>query len=106
MEGLVTLIILFVIIAISSIRQIDQYERGILFRRGKYTKVLEPGWHIIWPIFESCKKIDIRTRAVEINWEQSLEFIFYGSAAVSGCQHNAIAVDKRLVFCRLSGTAA
>jgi regulator of protease activity HflC (stomatin/prohibitin superfamily) len=66
MEGLVTLIILFVIIAISSIRQIDQYERGILFRRGKYTKVLEPGWHIIWPIFESCKKIDIRTRAVDV----------------------------------------
>ena len=60
------LIILFLIIVISSVRQINQYERGILFKRGKYTKVLEPGWHVIWPIFASCKKIDIRTRAVDV----------------------------------------
>lgn len=60
------LIILFLIIVISSVRQINQYERGILFIRGKYSKVLNPGWHVIWPIFESCKKIDIRTRAVDV----------------------------------------
>ena len=66
MELLMPLIIIFLIVVISSIRQIDQYERGILFKRGKYAKVLEPGWHVIWPIFESCKKIDIRTRAVDV----------------------------------------
>lgn len=57
-------IILF--IALCSIRQINQYERGILFIMGKYAKVLNPGWHVIWPIFASCKKIDIRTRAVDV----------------------------------------
>lgn len=66
MELFMPLIIIFLIVAISSIRQINQYERGILFKRGKYAKVLEPGWHIIWPIFESCRKIDIRTRAVDV----------------------------------------
>lgn len=66
MEGLVPLIIIFLIIVISSIKQINQYERGILFKRGKYAKVLLPGWHVIWPIFESCRKIDIRTRAVDV----------------------------------------
>ena len=66
MELLMPLIIIFLIVVISSIRQIDQYERGILFKRGKYAKVLEPGWHVIWPIIESCKKIDIRTRAVDV----------------------------------------
>ena len=66
MEGFIPLIVIFLIIVISSIRQIDQYERGILFKRGKYSKVLEPGWHVIWPIFQSCKKIDIRTRAVDV----------------------------------------
>ena len=66
MELFMPLIIIFLIVVISSIRQIDQYERGILFKRGKYDKVLEPGWHVIWPIFESCKKIDIRTRAVDV----------------------------------------
>ena len=66
MELLMPLLFIFLIVVISSIRQIDQYERGILFKRGKYAKVLEPGWHVIWPIFESCKKIDIRTRAVDV----------------------------------------
>ena len=66
MEIFMILIVIFLIIVISSIRQINQYERGILFKRGKYSKVLEPGWHVIWPIFESCKKIDIRTRAVDV----------------------------------------
>lgn len=66
MEGLIPIIVVFLIIVISSIRQIDEYERGILFKRGKYAKVLNPGWHVIWPIFQSCKKIDIRTRAVDV----------------------------------------
>ena len=69
MEELMTfmpLLVVFLIIVIKSVRQINQYERGILFKRGKYTNVLEPGWHVIWPIFESCKKIDIRTRAVDV----------------------------------------
>ncbi len=66
MEGLIPIIVVVLIIVISSIRQIDEYERGILFKRGKYAKVLNPGWHVIWPIFQSCKKIDIRTRAVDV----------------------------------------
>lgn len=72
MELFLPLIIIFLIIVISSIRQIDQYERGILFRRGKYAKVLEPGWHVIWPIFESCKKIDIRTKAGDVPEQEAI----------------------------------
>ena len=71
-EFLTTIIIIIVIVALCSIRQINQYERGILFIRGKYSKVLEPGWHIIWPIFESCKKIDIRTRAVDVPEQEAI----------------------------------
>ena len=63
---LVTIVIIVLIVALCSIRQINQYERGILFKMGKYAKVLNPGWHIIWPVFENCKKIDIRTRAVDV----------------------------------------
>ena len=66
MEAFIPIIIIFLFIVLTSIRQINQYERGILFKRGKYAKVLEPGWHVIWPIFQSCKKIDIRTRAVDV----------------------------------------
>ena len=66
MELIIPVLIIIFIIALSSIRQINQYERGILFVKGKYRRILNPGWHVIWPIFQSCTKIDIRTRAVDV----------------------------------------
>ena len=65
-ELLIPILVVLLIVVLSSIKQINQYERGILFKRGKYKKVLNPGWHVVWPIFESCTKIDIRTRAVDV----------------------------------------
>ncbi len=63
---LVVLLILIIVIVLSSIRQIDQYERGILFRFGKFDKVLNPGWHIVLPVVNSYRKVDIRTKAVDV----------------------------------------
>ena len=67
-------VILFIIafILLTSIRQIDQYERGILFTCGKFTKVLNPGWHVILPIFQSFKKVDIRTKAVDVPEQEAI----------------------------------
>lgn len=72
MEFLIPVLVIVLVIALCSIKQINQYERGILFKRGKYSKVLNPGWHIIWPIFESCQKIDIRTRAVDVPEQEAI----------------------------------
>ena len=63
---LIILLIFVLAIILPSIRQIDEYERGIKFRCGKYDKMLNPGWHVILPIFESLKKVDIRTKAVDV----------------------------------------
>ena len=72
MELLMTILVVVLIIAICSIRQINQYERGILFIRGKYSRVLNPGWHVIWPIFKNYKKIDIRTKAVDVPEQEAI----------------------------------
>lgn len=72
MEILIPIGVIILIIALCSIRQINQYERGILFNRGKYSRVLNPGWHVIWPIFQSCQKIDIRTRAVDVPEQEAI----------------------------------
>ena len=53
-------------IILSSIRQISEYERGVLFTFGKFSKILKPGWRIILPIIQSYKKVDIRTKAVDV----------------------------------------
>ena len=65
------LIVLFFII-IKSIKQINEYERGILFSFGKYTKVLEPGWTIVLPIIQSYRKVDIRTKAVDVPEQETI----------------------------------
>ncbi len=57
-------IVLFIIII--SIRQINQYQRGVIFTFGKFTSVMEPGWRLVWPIIQSYQKVDIRTKAVDV----------------------------------------
>ena len=60
------LIVIVLIIILRSIVQINEYERGIKFYKGKFSKILSPGWRIILPIFESYKKVDIRTKVVDV----------------------------------------
>ena len=60
-------VIIFVLfILLISIRQISEYERGIKFRFGKFKKIMTPGWKLVLPIIESYKKVDIRTKAVDV----------------------------------------
>ena len=69
---MIYVIIFIAIILLCSIRQIDQYERGIKFCLGKYKKILELGWRIVLPIFESYKKVDIRTKAVDVPKQETI----------------------------------
>ena len=68
--GYLIIIILFILLI--SIKQINQYERGILFSFGKFTKILEPGWNIVLPIIHSFKKVDIRTKAVDVPEQETI----------------------------------
>ncbi len=60
------------IILLNSIRQINEYERGILFSFGKFSKILNPGWHIIIPIINSYSKVDIRTKVIDVPEQETL----------------------------------
>ena len=60
------IIILLIGLLLSSIRQVDEYERGILFQFGKFKKILNPGWNLVLPIIQSYRKVDIRTKAVDV----------------------------------------
>ena len=62
----IAIIAVVVILILASIKQINEYERGILFTFGKYSKVLNPGWHLVLPIVQFYKKIHIRTKAVDV----------------------------------------
>jgi regulator of protease activity HflC (stomatin/prohibitin superfamily) len=60
------LLIIIVVIVLSSIRQINQYQRGVKFTLGKFTSMMEPGWRLVWPIIQGYEKVDIRTKAVDV----------------------------------------
>ena len=66
MGGLITIIVIVIVILLCSIRQITEYERGLLFQLGKYKKILNPGWNVVLPIIQSYQKVDIRTKAVDV----------------------------------------
>ena len=57
------IILLFVILI--SLKQVNEYQRGIKFTMGRFSGVMEPGWRIVFPIFETWQKVDIRTKVVE-----------------------------------------
>lgn len=55
-----------IVLALFFIRQVNQYERGVMFTLGKFTGIKQPGWRIVVPIFQSMTKVDIRTKAVDV----------------------------------------
>lgn len=57
--------ILFFLV-ITSIRQINQYERGVRFSFGKFSGIMEPGWRIVLPVVQTYQKVDVRTKAVDV----------------------------------------
>jgi regulator of protease activity HflC (stomatin/prohibitin superfamily) len=66
MDTIYTLLGIIIFIVLASIRQINQYQRGVRFTIGKFTGIMEPGWRLVIPIFQSYKKVDMRVKAVDV----------------------------------------
>ncbi len=64
--GLYWIVGIIVFVLIISIRQINQYERGLRFTFGVFTGIMEPGWRLVIPIIQTYEKVDIRTKAVDV----------------------------------------
>ncbi|MFH0739660.1 MAG: slipin family protein [bacterium] len=63
-------VIVFIILI--SIKQINQYQKGIKFLLGKYTGTMEPGWRLVFPIFQSYRKVDLRVKAVDVPNQEAI----------------------------------
>lgn len=59
-------------ILLVSIRQINQFERGVKFMFGKFHKITEPGWRLVIPVIQSMRKVDMRTKAVEVPHQDAI----------------------------------
>ncbi len=60
------------IVLLISIRQVNEYQRGVKFQFGKYTRMVQPGWRIVLPIIQSMTKVDIRVKAVDVPFQEAI----------------------------------
>src|SRR3989344_1253394 len=66
MNPFIWIVVVVIVILLISLKQINQYERGVKFTMGRYTRIMEPGWRIVIPIFQSYRKVDMRVKAVDV----------------------------------------
>ncbi|MDD5652477.1 MAG: slipin family protein [Candidatus Moranbacteria bacterium] len=72
MGTLTTLIIIAAVIILISIRQINQYQKGVKFMLGKYVGIMEPGWRLVFPIIQGYQKVDMRIKAVDVPDQEAI----------------------------------
>jgi regulator of protease activity HflC (stomatin/prohibitin superfamily) len=72
MSLLITILLPLIVIVVGSLKQVNEYERGLVYSMGKFTGIVGPGWHIVWPIFQSFRKVDIRTKAVDVPKQETI----------------------------------
>jgi regulator of protease activity HflC (stomatin/prohibitin superfamily) len=68
----IPLFFIVIIFLIVTIKQINEYQRGVKFRLGRYSSTLTPGWHIVIPVFEQVRKVDIRVKAVDVEHQEAI----------------------------------
>ncbi len=59
-------IIVGVFVVISSLRVVDQYERGVVLTLGKYTGLREPGLRLVVPFIQKMTKVDVRSTPIDV----------------------------------------
>lgn len=72
MPGLGLLLFIAFVVILISIRQVNQYERGVKFQFGKFTKMVDPGWRLVLPIIQSMTKVDLRIKAVDVPLQEAI----------------------------------
>jgi len=55
-----------------SIKQVNQYQKGIKFMLGKYVGLMEPGWRLVFPIIQTYRKVDLRVKAVDVPNQEAI----------------------------------
>ncbi|MFH1200412.1 MAG: slipin family protein [Candidatus Micrarchaeota archaeon] len=68
LETILSIILLLLVLA--SIKVIDQYQRAVKFRLGKYAGTLEPGLNFVIPVIERVVVVDMRIQTIDIPQQQ------------------------------------
>ncbi|HEV7665870.1 MAG TPA: SPFH domain-containing protein, partial [Chloroflexota bacterium] len=70
--GLVIVLVLLFMLATSSIKIVQEYERGVIFRLGRLVGARGPGLFFIIPGAEAMKKVDLRIVTLEVPAQEAI----------------------------------
>ena len=70
MPLLVIILLIFCLVILPGIRVVNQYERGIVLRLGKFHRTMDPGLRLIIPYFDHMIKVDVRTTPMDIPMQE------------------------------------
>ena len=70
MEGVAVflgvILVFLLIVILSNIHIIQQFERGVVFTLGKYSGIRNPGWTILIPWFQTMRRVDVRSTPIDV----------------------------------------
>jgi len=66
MAILTYIIYLVVLIILTGLKIVKEYERGVKFTLGKYVGIMPPGLRIVIPIIQSWERVDIRVKVIDV----------------------------------------
>jgi regulator of protease activity HflC (stomatin/prohibitin superfamily) len=70
--GAIAAVFIVLVIASAAIKIAQEYERGVIFRLGKYTGVRGPGLFVIIPFIERSVKVDLRVVTLDIPSQEAI----------------------------------
>ena len=63
---LITIAVVIFVIALTGIRIVRPFEKGVIERLGRYTRTVDSGLKLIIPVIERLTKIDMREQVVDV----------------------------------------
>jgi regulator of protease activity HflC (stomatin/prohibitin superfamily) len=70
--GVIGLVVLILIVAVAAIKIAQEYERGVIFRLGRFTGVRGPGLYLIIPFIERNQTVDLRIMTLDIPSQEAI----------------------------------
>jgi regulator of protease activity HflC (stomatin/prohibitin superfamily) len=70
---MLAIVVVLIVIALTGLRVAQEYERGVVFRLGRYVGLRGPGLYWIVPLgIERAVRIDVRTRTVSAEQQETI----------------------------------
>ena len=70
--GIIVFVFVVLVVASASIRIAQEYERGVVFRLGRFTGVRGPGIYFLIPFIERSVKVDLRVVTLDVPSQEAI----------------------------------